>query len=169
LTSSSVLIVDDEPLIRWSLKTHLEQAGFDVVDAESGRQALDRFGDAIGLALVDLRLPDTNGLQLLGELKRRKPKCRIILMTAYGTPEVTREALDSGAYQVLDKPFNLERLTGRSVAGSPSKAARRASRPWRTCQRDRGSRFRAPRARGGWNWPTPWPRSNIGRSSIARS
>lgn len=111
MTSPSVLIVDDEPLIRWSLRTHLEKAGFEVVDAESGQQALDRFGETIGLALVDLRLPDTNGLQLLGEMKRRKPKCRIILMTAYGTPEVTREALDSGAYQVLDKPFNLESLT----------------------------------------------------------
>jgi DNA-binding NtrC family response regulator len=111
LTAPSVLVVDDEPLIRWSVRTHLEQAGFKVVDAETGRQALDRFGETIGLALVDLRLPDTDGLQLLGEMKRRKPTCRIILMTAYGTPETTREAMKSGAYRVLDKPFDLDALT----------------------------------------------------------
>jgi DNA-binding NtrC family response regulator len=111
LSSPSVLVVDDEPLIRWSVRTHLEQAGFAVVDAATGEQALDRFGNTIGLALVDLRLPDTNGLQLLGEMKRRQPGCHVILMTAYGTPEVTREAIDSGAFQVLDKPFNLETLT----------------------------------------------------------
>jgi two-component system response regulator AtoC len=111
LTAPSVLIVDDEPLIRWSVRTHLEQAGFEVVDAETGQQALDRFGETIGLALVDLRLPDTDGLRLLGEMKRRKPKCRIIIMTAYGTPEMTREAMSSGAYRVLDKPFDLDALT----------------------------------------------------------
>jgi len=111
LISPSVLIVDDEPLIRWSLKAHLERAGFVVVDAETGEEALARFGEAIGLALVDLRLPDTDGLRLLCELKRRKPDVRIILMTAYGTPEVTREALDSGAYGVLAKPFDLGTLT----------------------------------------------------------
>jgi len=106
-----VLVVDDEPLIRWSVKTHLEQAGFEVVDADSGRQALDRLGSKVSLALIDLRLPDTDGLQLLAEIKRRNPTCAVILMTAFGSPEVAREALDCGAYRVLDKPFDLEKLT----------------------------------------------------------
>lgn len=111
MTPPSVLVVDDEPLIRWSVRTHLEKAGFAVVDAGTGRQALDRLGKQIGLALIDLRLPDTDGLKLLGEMKRRLPDCRVILMTAYGTPEVMRKALDSGAYEVLDKPFDLAALT----------------------------------------------------------
>jgi len=111
LHSASVLIVDDEPLIRWSVKTHLERAGYDVVDAENGGEALARFGSAVGLALVDFRLPDTDGLELLGELKRRRPMCPVILMTANGTPELARVALESGAFGVVDKPFDLERLT----------------------------------------------------------
>jgi DNA-binding NtrC family response regulator len=111
LASDWVLIVDDEPLIRWSLRAHLEQAGFAVLDAETGSQALDKFGERIALALVDLRLPDTDGLQLISEFKRRQPECSVILMTAYGTPEVAREALDSGACQVMYKPFDLEKLT----------------------------------------------------------
>jgi DNA-binding NtrC family response regulator len=111
LNSASVLIVDDEPLIRWSVRTHLERAGFDVVDVETGQEALECFGEKTRLALVDFRLPDTDGLHLLGEMKRRRPRCPVILVTAYGTPELTREALDSGAYRVVDKPFDLESLT----------------------------------------------------------
>jgi DNA-binding NtrC family response regulator len=120
LHPASVLIVDDEPLIRWSVRTHLERAGYDVVDAASGSQALARFGKAVALALVDFRLPDTDGLELLGELKRRRPLCPVILMTANGTPELAREALDSGAFRVVDKPFDLERLTAviRAALGS---------------------------------------------------
>lgn len=111
MASPAVLIVDDEPLIRWSLRAHLQHAGFRVVDAETGRQALDRFDQEVGLALVDLRLPDTDGLTLIGELKRRRPTCRVILMTAFGTPDVAREALETGVLEVIDKPFDLDRLT----------------------------------------------------------
>jgi len=122
LASHWVLIVDDEPLIRWSLRAHLEQAGYAVVDAETGRQALDRVGEQIGLALVDLRLPDTDGLQLILEIKRMLPDCRIILMTAYGSPEVAKEARKSGAYEVLDKPFDLKHLTATVAAALDSPA-----------------------------------------------
>ena len=122
VTPHSVLIVDDEPLIRWSLRAHLEQAGYVVVDAETGRQALDRAGDEIGLALVDLRLPDTDGLRLILEIKRKLPGCRIILMTAYGSPEVAQEARESGVYDVLDKPFDLKHLTATVAAALDSPA-----------------------------------------------
>ena len=122
MAAHSVLIVDDEPLIRWSLRAHLEQAGYAVIDAETGRQALDRVGEQIALALVDLRLPDTDGLQLILEIKRKLPNCRIILMTAYGSPEVAQEARESGAYEVLDKPFDLKHLTATVAAALDSPA-----------------------------------------------
>ena len=86
LKSHSVMIVDDEPLIRWSVRTRLEKTGFTVIEAESGRQALDRLSDDVGLALVDLRLPDTDGLTLIGRLKSRLPGCRVILVTASALP-----------------------------------------------------------------------------------
>jgi DNA-binding NtrC family response regulator len=105
------MIVDDEALIRWSVRTHLEEMGFAVIEAESGRQALDRLNDDVSLALVDLRLPDTDGLTLIGRLKSRYPGCRVILMTASASPEVNREAREVGAVRVVDKPFDLQALT----------------------------------------------------------
>ena len=111
MKSHSVMIVDDEPLIRWSVRTRLEKTGFTVIEAESGRQALDRLSDEVGLALVDLRLPDTDGLTLIGRLKSRLPGCRVILVTASASPEVNRKAQQAGAFRVVDKPFDLEVLT----------------------------------------------------------
>ena len=124
---SSILVVDDEQLIRWSLRTHLEHSGYRVDVAETGSEALDHFGDDVGLVLLDLKLPDTNGLTLLKEMKRKHPGCQVILMTAYGTPEVASEALRCGAYQVFDKPFDLDemaRTVKEALAGRSSTSVR---------------------------------------------
>jgi len=108
LNAPAILVVEDERLIQWSLRERLEQDGYHVVLAETGEQALDRFQEPVGLVLLDLKLPDTNGLALLKQLKKMQPKCQVILMTAYGTPEIAREAMDNGVFQVVDKPFRLD-------------------------------------------------------------
>lgn len=107
----AVLVVDDEQLIRWSIRAHLEQVGFQVVVAENGEQALACFRDDVGLVLLDFRLPDTDGLAVLRQIKKRRPNCPVILMTAFGSPEVTRKAVAGGAFRVMDKPFNLDEMT----------------------------------------------------------
>ena len=108
LSDPAILVVEDERLIQWSLRERLEQDGYHVVLADTGQQALDRFQEPVRLVLLDLKLPDTNGLALLKRFKKLQPACQVILMTAYGTPEVAREAMDHGVYQVVDKPFRLD-------------------------------------------------------------
>jgi two-component system response regulator AtoC len=104
-----VLVVDDEPLIRWSLCETLEQSGHAVVeagDAESALRALAA-GQPFDVVLLDYRLPDSNDLNLLATIRRRAPASAVIMMTAFGTPEVLTGALQLGAYRVMSKPFEV--------------------------------------------------------------
>lgn len=111
VSPASILVVDDEKLIRWSLRERLEQAGYRVVVASSGQQTLENLNDGVSIALLDVKLPDIGGLELCHEIRRRCPHCRIIMMTAQWTPELASEALENGAFQVLAKPFNLDEMT----------------------------------------------------------
>jgi DNA-binding NtrC family response regulator len=106
---SVILIVDDEPLIRWSLTESLSAAGYQVVEAATAVEALRMIDNSHDLSLVvlDLKLPDSSDLGLLQQVKRLAPECRIILITAHGTRDVQDEALRLGASDVLEKPFDL--------------------------------------------------------------
>lgn len=109
--AARVLVVDDEPLIRWSLTETLSDRGYQVVESGDGRGARTAVRDALSefdVVLLDFRLPDTEDLSLLAALRESSPDSRIILMTAYGTPEVVRGALDLGAYRVVNKPFEMQ-------------------------------------------------------------
>lgn len=108
-----LLVVDDDPLVRWSLVETLSDSGDEVIavtDAESAVQAVTDVAVPFDVALLDFRLPDSNDLTLLSRLRRLAPATRIILMTAHGTPEISQEALDLGAYCVLNKPFEMSAL-----------------------------------------------------------
>ena len=107
--SVRVLVVDDEPLIRWSVVETLIDQGFEVVEAPDGRAAVSALdgGPGFDVVLLDFRLPDSNDLTLLSTIRRQSPRSQIILMTAYGTPEVTKGALDLGAFRVVSKPFEM--------------------------------------------------------------
>lgn len=116
----TVLIVDDEPLIRWSLAESLEAEGFAVLEAGSAREALQRMADRDGIAVVilDLKLPDSADLSLLQHIRRLAPYCQVILMTAHGTPELLDEARRVGAYDALSKPFDMAKIVGLVRAAS---------------------------------------------------
>jgi DNA-binding NtrC family response regulator len=110
-----VLIVDDEPLIRWSVAESLAAAGHHIVEAGTAQEALQRFetpSRPIDVAVLDLRLPDSSDLGLMHRIWQLAPKCRIILMTAHGTAEILDEALRAGVSGVLGKPFDLTRIVG---------------------------------------------------------
>jgi len=114
LSPLRILVVDDEGLIRWSLVETLTDAGYNVVaaiDAKSALQIVTEAPEPFDVALLDFRLPDSNDLTLLSRLRRLAPTTRIILMTAYGTPEVLQGALDLGAYCVIHKPFEMSVLS----------------------------------------------------------
>jgi DNA-binding NtrC family response regulator len=103
-----VLVVDDEFLIRWSLRERLVADGFDVVEAGSGAGAraavkTDRF-DVI---ILDVRLPDADGLGLLAEFLVVQP-AEIIMITAHGSEEMADEARKMGAYAFMRKPFDVD-------------------------------------------------------------
>ena len=106
--SPSVLVVDDEALIRWSLAESLSDAGYVVSEAGDGAsavvQASDRKFDAI---VLDYRLPDSNDLHLLETIRGLQPTAAVVMMTAFGTAEVTAGALKLGAYRVVAKPFDV--------------------------------------------------------------
>ncbi len=112
---SAVLIVDDEPLIRWSVAQSLEAAGYRVAEAATAGEALKFFEggpDGISVVVLDLKLPDSSDLALLRRIHQLAPGCAIILMTAHGSQEILSEAMRSGAFDVLGKPFDLNRVVG---------------------------------------------------------
>ena len=111
----NVLVVDDEALIRWSLSESLSKAGYHVIEAEDRKGTLRVFEQrrpGVCVALLDIRLPDSRDLGLLRTIREMAPDCRVIVMTAHGTPELTREALKHGAFRVVDKPFDLDDMVG---------------------------------------------------------
>jgi DNA-binding NtrC family response regulator len=108
-----ILVVEDESLIRWSIVETLVQAGHTVIEAGNGAAALRALSNSpepVDAIALDYRLPDSNDLTLLATIRRLSPGSAVILMTAFGTPEVTAAALAMGVYQVVGKPFELPAL-----------------------------------------------------------
>ncbi len=105
-----VLVVDDEFLIRWSLRERLRGDGFAVVEAADAAAARGAFhAEHFDVVLLDLRLPDSDGLGLLAEFLATG-RSRIIVITAHGTDEMAEEALRMGALGFLRKPFDIDRM-----------------------------------------------------------
>lgn len=114
-----VLVIDDEALIRWSVAETLTGQGMTVdqaADAASALSAIDQAGWRFDVVVLDLRLPDMNDLTLLASIRRRVPHAAVVLMTAFGTPEIVTAAYDLGVVNVLSKPFELDELTRVVIA-----------------------------------------------------
>jgi two-component system response regulator AtoC len=109
--SRTILIIDDEKTIRWSLNEALTESQYEVFDAENGHQGMKLFRNkGADLILLDLKLPGESGIKVLKELKAADPDVPVIMMTAYGEIETAVEAMKSGAYDFILKPFSLEKL-----------------------------------------------------------
>lgn len=123
-----VLVVEDEALIRWSIAETLAQHGHSVVEAGDASEAVDAVqetADPIDVVLLDYRLPDSNDLGLLVTIRRMRPRAAVVMMTAFGTPEVTQGALDLGAYRVVNKPFDMHRLESLVLEASRARGDER--------------------------------------------
>jgi len=106
-----LLIVDDEKNIRANLASFFQSIGHEAETAESGRQARAMIDAApFDLVLTDFRMAEMNGLELLAEIKRRRPECLVILMTAYATVENAVAAMKAGAFDYVTKPFSLDQI-----------------------------------------------------------
>jgi DNA-binding NtrC family response regulator len=107
----NILVVDDEKLIRWSLKERLTREGHAVTEAEDGKSAaacLD--AELPDLVLLDMKLPDTDGLTILRSVLDRAPELPVIIITAYSTVDTAVEAMRLGAYDYVSKPFDMDEL-----------------------------------------------------------
>jgi CheY-like chemotaxis protein len=107
-----VLVVDDEPLSRWSFSESLSDLGVDVEQASDAASALRIVSTTalpFDVVVLDLRLPDMHDLSLLGTLRQLLPAASLVLMTAFGTPELLADARAMGV-AVLNKPFELDDL-----------------------------------------------------------
>jgi two-component system response regulator AtoC len=108
MANATILIVDDEALIRWSLAERLKADGCDVLEAETGASALQQLGRGIDLVLLDYRLPDTDGVTVLRKIKEVDPEIPVILLTAFTSVETAVEAMKLGAFHFANKPFDLD-------------------------------------------------------------
>jgi len=108
---ANILIVDDEKLIRWSMKQKLESWNYDVSEAEDLRQGrLLLQQENPDLVTLDIKLPDGNGIELLKEIRELHPGTPVIMITAFGVVDVAVQALRLGAYDFIEKPINFEKL-----------------------------------------------------------
>jgi two-component system, NtrC family, nitrogen regulation response regulator NtrX len=108
----TILIVDDEESIRKSLKDILGDEGYEVVTAASGREALDVLAEAQpSLALLDIAMPDMDGIETLRRFKETRPEMQVIMITGHGTIETAVQTTKMGAYDFIQKPLSLERVS----------------------------------------------------------
>jgi DNA-binding NtrC family response regulator len=116
----AVLIVDDEASIRESLQTLLEMEGFTVETAATGEEGLAKIAEQpMDLVLLDFALPERNGLEILRDIRDRDPELGVIMITAYGTVENAVAAMQGGATNFIQKPWDNEKLVAdvRAVVG----------------------------------------------------
>jgi DNA-binding NtrC family response regulator len=107
----TVLVIDDEPNARAGLRAVLNDMGCTVLEAANGTDGLALFKDnKVNLVLTDLRMPGPSGMTVLETLKKEAPDIPVVLITAYGTGDAAREALQKGAYDFISKPFDLETI-----------------------------------------------------------
>ncbi|HKY19894.1 MAG TPA: response regulator [Vicinamibacterales bacterium] len=109
----TVLVVDDEALIRWSLAEMLGERGYAVTeagDARTAMAAIDNAEEPFDVVLLDYRLPDSADLRLLEKMRRLTPTSQVIMITAHNSPELAQGAAALGAYRVISKPFEVESL-----------------------------------------------------------
>src|SRR5262245_5039667 len=107
MARDSILIVDDEKLIRWSFRQKLESRNYQVAEASDVKEALNKFySEAPDLVTLDMKLPDGSGIDFLRKIKESHAKLPVIVITASGVVDVAVQALKRGAYDFIEKPIN---------------------------------------------------------------
>lgn len=125
-TTLRAMIVDDEPIVGRRLRPVLEKLGLEVEVFEDSTLALARFSEAgFDIVVSDVRMKGLDGLALLERVRTRSPRCKVILITGYPSPEVAAEAMAKGAFECLAKPFktdHLRRIVERATASLRDRA-----------------------------------------------
>ena len=110
MPNATVLVVDDEPLIRWSLVNRLKEEGYRTLEAGTAGDAVAQHRDGADLVLLDFALPDANGLTVLKQIKDNDPDTLVIMLTANTEVGTAVEAMKAGAFHYANKPFDLDEI-----------------------------------------------------------
>ena len=106
-----VLVVDDEPLMRWSIAESLRDRHYHVMEAADGAEALRALASAdVDAIVLDFRLPDSDDLSLLGRIRQMAPRVPVVMITAHSSPDIADHARRLGAHAVIEKPFEMRTL-----------------------------------------------------------
>jgi DNA-binding NtrC family response regulator len=133
-----VLIVEDEQLIRWSLKQRFASEGYVADEAETTKEGLRLFGDqTYDLVLLDYKLPDMTGIECLRRIREQDPDVVVIMMTAYGKVETAVEAMKLGAFDFVSKPFQIDELMMLVERGLETTRLKREVRDYREKMRSK--------------------------------
>jgi len=125
MSKGSILVVDDESEIREGLELLLTNEGYGVSSADTGESGLAKLEEhPFDLLLLDVSLPDRNGLELLREIRRRDPELSVVLITAYGSIEMARAAFKSGAMDYITKPWSNDELLAQVAQAVESRRLR---------------------------------------------
>src|SRR3954469_11891371 len=110
-TVAKILIADDAAFMRMRCGKMLQSHGHTVVEAENGREAVEKFtSEAVDVVLLDITMPEMDGLTALKEIKKLDPNARVAMVTAIGQQQIVLEALQAGARDFVVKPFQPERV-----------------------------------------------------------
>src|SRR5246127_4822988 len=125
MSKGSILVVDDESEIREGLEILLKGEGYGVASAETGESGLAKLEEhPFDLLLLDVSLPDRNGLDMLKEIHRRDPQLSIVLITAYGSIDMARAAFKNGAMDYITKPWSNDELLAQVAQAVESRRLR---------------------------------------------
>jgi DNA-binding NtrC family response regulator len=110
MPNASILIVDDEQLVRWSLASRLTEAGYHTLEAGTAAEAQALLHEGVDLVLLDIGLPDASGLVVLKQIKESDPDVLVIMLTAHTGVQTAVEAMKGGAFHYVNKPFDLDEI-----------------------------------------------------------
>jgi len=111
LPEAKILVIDDEKLLRWSLEQNLSKEGYTVITAEKGLEGLALFKEECpDITFLDIHLPDVSGVTILEGIKDINPSALVVMITAFGDIQTAVKTIKLGAYDFLEKPFNMDKL-----------------------------------------------------------
>src|SRR5438309_2423343 len=125
MSKGSILVVDDESEIREGLEIRLKGEGYGVASADTGESGIAKLEEhPFALLLLDVSLPDRNGLDMVKEIRRRDPNLSVVLITAYGSIDMARAAFKNGAMDYITKPWSNDELLAQVAQAVESRRLR---------------------------------------------